>query len=175
MENIKVYKQLTSLDELEELGLSFGTGEITVSNHLEEAIKNKDISVGDLSELTGISRQTLHGIFTKNRRVGIDVALKLSYVLDIPVNELFYLNQDTWYSLVTDSEDLAIYIDHLNLNLINNQGRKQIEAKSGKEQFVNINTKEMKEKSELSTEELKSSNWHPRFERVVKYIKPIKL
>ena len=109
----------------------------------------------------------------KNRRVGVDVALKLSYVLNVPISEIFSLPQSSWFTLVTDSEDLAIYIDHLNLQLINSKGKKEIESREAADLYVNIETREVANLKSLSKEKLSSGKWRPRFERIIKYINPI--
>lgn len=173
MNNVKIYKQLSSLQELEELGYSYEQPEVDVYSNLEKVLVEKGLDSKDLSELTGISRQTLHGILKKNRRVGVDVALKLSYVLNVPISEIFSLPKSSWFTLVTDSEDLAIYIDHLKLQLINSKGKKEIESSEGADLYVNIETREVANLKSLSKEKLSSGKWRPRFERIIKYINPI--
>lgn len=173
MDNIKVYKQLNSLEELEELGYSYGQPEVEVYSRLKEVLEEKELDTSDLANITGISRQTFHGILRKNRRISVDVALKLSYVLNVPVDELFYLSENCWFTLVCDSEDLSLYIDHLKLQLINGKGKKVIQAAEGDDTYVNIDTKEAAPVKKLSKEDLASEKWRPRFERIIKYIEPI--
>lgn len=172
----ETYGQFSSLDELSEAGYAFGEKDAVDYSRLIEVLKEKGISISDLSELTGISRQALHSIVKKKKqRIGIDIALKLSYVLGTRVEELFNVNQEVWYNLVADTQDMAIYLDHLTLCLVNNQTRKRIEDEVGNDTMVNIKTKETKSAKLMTTEEKTSDDWHPRFERLLKKIKPIQL
>ena len=172
----ETYGQFSSLEELDEAGYAYGEKDTVDYSRLLEVLKEKEISISDLSELTGISRQALHSIVKKKKqRIGIDIALKLSYVLGVRVEELFNVNSEVWYNLVADSQDMAIYLDHLTLCLVNNQTRKEIEEEVGSDIMVNVKTKETKSAKILSTVEKSSNDWHPRFERLLKKIKPIQL
>ena len=65
-----------------------------MKNNLKVQRAIKDITQEDLAKLLGVSRQTINSI-EKNRYVPSTVlALKLSKVFEIPVNEIFELGEE---------------------------------------------------------------------------------
>ena len=65
-----------------------------MKNNLKVQRAIKDLTQEDLAKLLGVSRQTINSI-EKNRYVPSTVlALKLSSVFEIPVNEIFELGEE---------------------------------------------------------------------------------
>lgn len=61
---------------------------MTISQRLFEIMKEKDISVGQLSRLTGISRQTIYDWQKKNTNPGADKIMVICEALQIVPEEL---------------------------------------------------------------------------------------
>jgi len=55
--------------------------------------RNGDLSQLQLAEMVGCSRQTIISIESGCKNPSVEIALKLSYALNIPVNELFALQE----------------------------------------------------------------------------------
>lgn len=65
-----------------------------LSNRLKEVRqKNGDLSQQQLAELVGCSRQTIIAIETGCKNPSVEIALKLSYALNTPVDQLFGLEE----------------------------------------------------------------------------------
>ena len=94
MNNLNEYKNLkgkkfNSLEELKELGLYIiDEDEIVVENNIEEKCKERGMSISDLAKLTGLSRQNINAVTKNKMKPGIDFALKCSYVLNVPVEDI---------------------------------------------------------------------------------------
>jgi putative transcriptional regulator len=55
--------------------------------------RNGDLSQQQLAEMVGCSRQTIISIESGCKNPSVETALKLSFALKIPVNELFELEE----------------------------------------------------------------------------------
>lgn len=56
----------------------------------------KDITQEKLAELVGVSRQTINSIESGKYVPSTLLAMKMSFVFQIPVNELFDLEENDW-------------------------------------------------------------------------------
>jgi putative transcriptional regulator len=62
-----------------------------LANRLRVARAERAISQGDLGRLAGVSRQTISSIETAEYTPSALLAFKLAHVLEVPVDELFWL------------------------------------------------------------------------------------
>lgn len=68
---------------------------MSVGNNLKLArVKNGDLTQDQLASLVGCSRQTINSIEKRKFKPSIELVLKLSEVLETPVDELFFLEGD---------------------------------------------------------------------------------
>jgi DNA-binding XRE family transcriptional regulator len=64
---------------------------IMVKNRLKEILSDRGIKQVWLAEKVGIDKRTLSNIISNKYNTSLDVALKIAYVLDLTVNEIFEL------------------------------------------------------------------------------------
>jgi DNA-binding XRE family transcriptional regulator len=62
-----------------------------VKNRLKEILSDRGIKQVWLAEKVGIDKRTLSNIISNKYNTSLDVALKIAYVLDLTVNEIFEL------------------------------------------------------------------------------------
>ena len=64
-----------------------------MKNNLRVARAIKNITQGDLAKEIGVSRQTIHSIENGKFVPSVLLALKLAHFFDMPVDELFQLEE----------------------------------------------------------------------------------
>lgn len=175
MEEIKVYKKLSSLADLKKKDWDYHSVNMAIENSLQRLLEEKGIKQKELADLTGISRQTVYSIIKENSCVGIDSALKIAYVLNVPVEDIFHLNKESWVRWEKDKDEKGLYVDHKNLWIVNKDAKQELENQEGKNLFVNIETLEVREKKNVPVEMRNGEMWRPRFEKLVRHFPPIKL
>lgn len=128
-------KKINDLDELKKSGLYIiEDDETLVDNTLLQVLKEKELNPSDLAKLTGISRQNINAIVHNKMRPGIDSVLKISFVLGENITDLFKLTENAW--LVPYKEkDSSMFIDVLNLQIVNNREKRDKIKKTGHEFF----------------------------------------
>ncbi|ABO66135.1 helix-turn-helix transcriptional regulator [Geobacillus thermodenitrificans] len=131
-------------------------------NNLQLLINQVGISVSDLQKITGISKQNLNEIIYGESNPSIDKALKIAYVLNYPVEQLFPLKPEDWYHYATDEEGKTLYFNIIDGKIYNTTGKK-LAIKNGKYEYYDnvekryVTKKEYKQivsnlqKSELQT------------------------
>jgi DNA-binding XRE family transcriptional regulator len=160
LRNIPRREKISSLAELKEKGLCIiEEDETTVENHIMHILQEKGLLVSDLAKLTGISRQNINAVVKNKMKPGVDFALKVSHVLGISVEELFTLTESAWVKPYKQERDSTLYVDVVNLMILDNTAKKEEIAVNGFEYF-NQDTKEYMsrdEHAELLKEFLKSN------------------
>lgn len=123
MNDIKIIKKLNSIEELSESGyVVFNQSEIIVNN-LQEILNEKQISPADLSKMTGIQRQNINSIIKGTMKPGIDFALKMAYVLNKHVEEIFELTDDAWLQIVKNTDESTLYLNNADLTIIDGKAK----------------------------------------------------
>lgn len=122
--------------KLYEMGYDIEKKQQPVIILLEDAMRQKKISSMTLCKKTGITRQTMNVVLNGKMKPGVDFALKVSKVLQIPVEELFKLHDSAWESLVTENSQ-SIYWDVAKEAMIEGKDVKQIEETNGVEYWSN--------------------------------------
>lgn len=70
------------------------TTQMKLKNNLKELrLKKGDLSQLQLAEMVGCSRQTINMIESGCNTPSVEIALKISLVMSIPVNEIFSLEE----------------------------------------------------------------------------------
>jgi len=87
---------------------------MTISERLFEIMKEKEISVGNLSRLTGISRQTIYDWQKKNTNPGADKIMIICEALQITPEELLAGKRNN-VAIVHDS---SVSADGIEIELI---------------------------------------------------------
>lgn len=142
-------------EELEKQGYCLYRERETVKNNIEKILGELNLTLSDLSRMTGISRQTLNAILKGKMKCGIEIALKISYVLNRPVEEIFYLTENAWIKPAKDDEltDSSLYFNILTSTKMNNSYmRKEIEENNGAE-FYHVETYEKISREEYNKRE----------------------
>lgn len=106
-------KEIESLAELNAMNLFFPSAyDVQVENTLAQHLEKRNIPMTDFARLVGISRQALN--MAMNETVATDLvnAMKMAYILDVPVEELFKLANFAWVERAKDSNKRTIYYDH---------------------------------------------------------------
>lgn len=129
-------KQLKSIDELEKYGLVLVEGR-GMGNSVIENMKKKDMTLTDLSVLTGISKQLVHNIVNDKNVPGVDIAIKISKVLDVPVDKLFYF-RDNYWALPYKEQGKRVYLDKEKLEIVSED---EIDKYNNKDRFIKLGRK----------------------------------
>lgn len=167
-------EKIDSLDELEKRGWYMIDDEVILENRLEEIINEKGLLVAELARITGISRQNINAVVKNKMKPGVDFALKVSYVLNVPIEDIFKLK--SWYKPLRQELDDTLFVDVVNLEIINNAVKKERIAENGYE-YYNVDTKTFhtkKERDSLLREYVKK-NTEAKREEVRKRMKGQKL
>ncbi|MBC2459388.1 helix-turn-helix transcriptional regulator [Clostridium beijerinckii] len=65
-----------------------------MNNNLRKIIKERNLKYDDISRDINIGRTTIYQIANKKSIPSVEIALKLSRHLEIPLTELFYLEEE---------------------------------------------------------------------------------
>lgn len=132
--------KLNSISELEEKGLILMDEGLNIENHIDKYLKKKNITPGDLSKMSGLSRQSINSVMKGRMKPGIDFAMKVSYVLDTPIEELFSLKEGAWIKTEKTNDESTLYVDVARLEIIDgNVRRKRMEEDNY--EYFNLETK----------------------------------
>lgn len=142
--------KLNSIDELTKNGYLILEEGIPVSNKIDEILRDKQITPADLSKMTGISRQNINSVMKGKMKPGVDFVLKVIYVLDTPIEEIFQLKESAWVSTAKSTEESTLYVDLVGLRIIDGKTKKEEIFSLGFEYYDTI------EKKELTEEEFKN-------------------
>lgn len=174
-------KTLNSLDELADMGLEIQPNHACYKHRLNEYMKKKHYKASDLASLTGMPRQNISAILNYKVSPSIVIALKIATILDCQVDDIFSLDEDAW-TTKAKSNKRSLFIDHLTLTIVDTVERSELEAASAStpsispntpQSYVNIQTRACKPRAEMTSQELKSPEWRPRFEPLVKRLTPL--
>ncbi|WPQ59650.1 helix-turn-helix transcriptional regulator [Paenibacillus polymyxa] len=91
---------------------------------IPQLLKEKGMLISELAKLTGTSRQYINSVIRNKMRPGIDFALKVSFVFGEPVEKIFKLTEDCWFTPVK-SGDSPVYIDLLHMQLIDSAEKRR--------------------------------------------------
>lgn len=171
------YGKISSLKELKRLGLALKPNEIeTLYTHrIKEYLAKHRLTVADLAKLTGVSRQNLSNFITYKSVPNMVAAIKIAQVFGIPVEKMFCLEEVAWYedAKVDLKTNKTLYLDCLTFHLITSCQKNQLVKEEPIDWWIHLETKERKFKHDLTEEELKSGNWYPRFQRLVRQAEPV--
>ena len=126
LREVKEMKEYVLPDNVHRFGLTFAPNLPTTRNVIAKTIKEKGLSYKDAAARIGISRQALDSFSTGELQPTIEVALKLSLLLDTPVNQLFELERGAWFTSAKDKDGYSIYYDHLKKELISGDAMKGV-------------------------------------------------
>ena len=75
------------------ISLRFGGVSLKVINHIKEIRLKKGITQVQMAEDLQITRQTINAIEKNKYNPSLELALKLIKYFDVPIEELFYLDE----------------------------------------------------------------------------------
>lgn len=113
--------EFKNLDEFESNGFVLLNSDIlnnTIENNLQKILIAKRISISELSRKTGVSKQVISSSIVKNTKIGLDSAIKISRVLETPIEEIFKLNQNAWVDVYL-VEGKTVYLKMDNFKMVN--------------------------------------------------------
>lgn len=117
--------KLNNIDELKNYGYDIMDKENVLDNKIKHLLEIKKLNQSDLSKLTGISRQNISDIIQNKLKPGVDFAIKIAKILDVPVEEVFILDESAWYKIAKLDDDTTIFVDLYDLRIIDNRERKK--------------------------------------------------
>ena len=139
--------KLNSIYDLEKNGLMIMDEGLNIENNIAKYLKKKNITPGDLSKMSGLSRQSINSVMKGRMKPGVDFALKVSYVLDTPIEELFNLKDGAWVKTEKTTDESTLYIDMARIEIIDGEVRKS-RLEEDNFEYYNIETKEYLTKEE---------------------------
>lgn len=168
--------KIKDFDELKRKGYVIVDGEITVTNKVEEVLKARGLEQVDLAKMTGLSKQYINYVIRRKICPGVDSAIKIAYVLDMPVEEIFNIKENAWTSNNKEIGEETLFLDVHEMEIINN---KEMEHRTEEESvnssppisgytYVDAVTSEKvsKEKYEELLEEFIAERIHQEIENV---------
>ena len=167
-------KRLNSLDELAGMGLEIQPTHACYHHRLKEYMKKKHYKASDLASLTGMPRQNISAILNYKVTPSVVIALKIATILECRVDELFELDEDAWTTKAR-LDKRSLFIDHSTLTIVDTMERAALESSKHEADasFINLKTKEIRKRKELSVQDLKTPEWRPRFEPLVSRVTPL--
>lgn len=169
-------KQLKSLDELYLMGYRIEPKEPPIRSYVKEYMKQKGFTVTELAERTGISRQSMHNILRGDFTPGVDLALKLSEVLETPVEKLFKLTSAAWVSTVKLKGDRSLYFDIFNSTILDKEAMEK-EIEEDPRVFYDMEQKRFiteEEKKQLEQQEIEETlNSPERIEALIPNVRDV--
>ena len=84
-----------------------------IRTKLREIMDEKGITITLLAQMSGIGKQRINEILKKRTVPSVAVALKLEYVLGVPLQEIFVLTDEAWAQPLKDDNDESIYVNML--------------------------------------------------------------
>ena len=106
----------------------------TVNNLLQKFIIAKRITISELSRLTGVSKQVISSSITKNSKIGLDSAIKISHVLETPIEEIFKLKDNAWIDVyLVDGK--TVYLNMQTLKMVMSSEKNEYVKKYGVKYF----------------------------------------
>lgn len=129
--------KLNNIDELKSYGYDIMDKENVLDNKIKHLLEIKGLNQSDLSKLTGISRQNISDIIQNKLKPGVDFAMKIAKILDVPVEEVFILDESAWYKIAKLDDDTTIFVDLYDLRIIDNRERKK-QIKEGELEYYLI-------------------------------------
>lgn len=128
----RVNDKINSLDELKEKGyVILSDDDVVVPNRIAEVLEEKGLTPPDLVKMTGISRQSINAVMKGKMKPGVDFVLKVAYVLDKHVEDLFFLTESAWVTTAKSSEESTLFVDIIDLRIIDGKTKKETIAKDG--------------------------------------------
>ena len=67
---------------------------MTVKNRLKEILEEKGIKQTWLAEQVGITKQTMSNLIKNRYTTSMDIAFKISKVLEVKITDIFYEEED---------------------------------------------------------------------------------
>ncbi|WP_294155637.1 helix-turn-helix transcriptional regulator [uncultured Clostridium sp.] len=111
--------EFKNLDEFESNGFVLLYNNIvnnTIENNLQKILIAKRITISELSRRTGVSKQVISSSIVKNTKIGLDSAIKISHVLETPIEEIFKLNHNAWVDVyLVDGKTVYLKMDNLKM------------------------------------------------------------
>lgn len=136
-------KKISSLSDLTEQGyVIIEKNQTVLTNRIGEVLKEKKINTSKLAKLTGLSRQNISSVINGNLNPNTDFSLKISYVLNTPIEQLFILTENAWIENVEISKENKLFVDIVNLEIIDSNEKKE-RFESNRFEFVNLETGEL--------------------------------
>lgn len=108
-----------------------------VINHIKEHLIIQKMSMSDLCQKTGISKQTMNLIVHDRINTVYELAIKISIILKTDVQELFELLPSAWTELVKINGK-ALYFDIACEEYIQKDVMQKIEIELGKQYYDSI-------------------------------------
>lgn len=117
-------KQFVPVDQLKTLQYQFSPPHPPVETHVSDIIKQSGLTFKEAAQMIGISRQGLDLYIRGELQPTVEIALKLSHLLDTPVEDLFSLTETAWLTTAKDDEGRTIYYDHMAEELLSGETMK---------------------------------------------------
>lgn len=128
--------KLEQKEDLKKYNLVILKGIKPLKNNLKTILKEKGLNQSDLSELTGICRQNISEIVQGKMTPGVVLASQIATVLGVSIETLFELTPDAWVRIAKVNNDVSLYYDEYNIEIISNSIRKAEIKKDGLEYFL---------------------------------------
>ncbi|BBW98936.1 helix-turn-helix transcriptional regulator [Geobacillus subterraneus] len=145
-------REKTSISELRMQGYSIIEDDaIFVENCVGDVMKEKGWTVSDLAKKTGLSRQQVHAIVKGKIAPRIDFVLKISSVLETPVEKLFWLTEDAWVEYERKDHDVPLFLDMVHMEKVNAAEKKRFIRETGYV-YYHVKTKQMFTEREIARE-----------------------
>lgn len=130
-----------SLREFEEMGFVLLSNEVinnTINNNLQKILIAKRITISELSRKTGVSKQVISSSIVKNTKIGLDSAIKISRVLETPIEDIFELKDNAWVDVYIVNGK-TVYLNMKDLQMIYSNEKKKYINENGTKYYNPVN------------------------------------
>lgn len=117
----------------------------TIDNKLQDILIAKRITISELSRKSGVSKQVISSSIVKNTKISIDSAIKISHVLETPLEDIFKLKSNAWIDVyLVDGK--TVYLNMKTLQMIDNNEKNEYIKKYGIRYYNPVNGNVSKDK-----------------------------
>lgn len=109
---------IESLQQLRAMGFQFEDNSPRVINHLDQLIRERELSIVEIANIVGVSRQTIDSFVSNRSSPNLQLGLKIAHIFGMKVEDIFYLTDMAWVETAKDDEKRTMYFDRLTYRVL---------------------------------------------------------
>ena len=96
----------------------------TIDNKLQDILIAKRVKISELARKSGVSKQVISNSIVRNTKISLDSAIKISQVLETPIEHIFKLNRNAWIDVYLVNGK-TVYLNMKTLKMIDSNEKNE--------------------------------------------------